>query len=412
MKQRLRIWLAGENSNSTLWFIPQSLQARLLLILGACLLIVLSQWPGLDMIENFIHAKHDFSLSVPNQLTRVIYKNSGGEGIISTNSNELRNFREGKTISGNSIGQPENQYSRITGKMRADISINNFKYAFLYLIFIVVFPVIIVRQAMKRLAALVAVAESLSPAELGPVLDERGPTEVRAVARALNGMCNRISEHLNERIQVLSAFSHDMQTPITRMRLRAEMADDFPDRRKFLRDLDETEQLVREGIAYARGVHVNEEAVANIQVFSFIQMVALDYQDTGQPVFVSECEEGILRTKPRALRRIMTNLIDNALKYSGEAEIAAIWIGNGRLLVSVMDRGPGIDEDKLQVVKRPFVKLQRSSFRKTSGAGLGLAIAEQLAESISGLIELRNRDGGGLIAEISLAHLQHDSQAA
>jgi len=267
--------------------------------------------------------------------------------------------------------------------------------------------VLVIRQSIKPLTRLAAAAEALMPDNPGPALDENGPSEVRELTRAFNSLSERITHHLNDRLQVLTAFSHDMQTPITRMRLRAEMAPEFPDRLKFLRDLEETERLIREGIAYARGIHLQEEKMATIEISSFIQTIAMDYQDTGRAVSVISDLADRIRTRPRTLRRILSNFIDNALKFTNHAEIDAHWTIDGQLAISVMDRGPGIEESQLEAVRKPFVRLRQAQHRETPGIGLGLAIADQLAKTAGGTLNLRNRPGGGLVAEIVIKDTGH-----
>ena len=130
--------------------------------------------------------------------------------------------------------------------------------------------------------------------------------------------------------------------------------------------------------------------------------MAYDYQDTGKAVTVAELGDGAIVTRPHALRRILTNLIDNALKFGGSAEIEVQRRPEGTVTIKVLDRGPGIPEDQLEAVLQPFFRLEQSRSRDTGGTGLGLAIAQQLATVIGGSLTLRNRDGGGLAAELSL----------
>ncbi len=259
-----------------------------------------------------------------------------------------------------------------------------------------------VRLAIRPLGALAAAADALDPSRQGSPLNEDGPNEVAHAARAFNAMRDRIAHYLEERVQILAAISHDLQTPITRMRLRADMADDSPEKDKLVGDLREIERLVQDGIAYARSSHGNGEKNSRIDLASFIDSIAYDYQDTGKAVSVTGIVQGTVLTKPHALRRILTNFIDNALKFAGAAEISVERSGEGNIIIAVMDHGPGIPDDKLESVMQPFYRLETSRNRDTGGTGLGLAIAQQLAVPIGGMVRIYNRDGGGLAAEISL----------
>jgi signal transduction histidine kinase len=186
------------------------------------------------------------------------------------------------------------------------------------------------------------------------------------------------------------------------MKLRAEIAEDSVEKDKLVQDLAEIERLVREGVAYARSAHGNTEKSSRIDIGSFIESLAYDYQDTGKAVTVSNKIEGAIVTRPHALRRILTNLVDNALKFGGAAEISVKMDATGPMLIKVLDRGPGIPEDQLEAVLQPFFRLEQSRNRGTGGTGLGLAIAQQLSLAIGGSLQLRNHEGGGLSAEISL----------
>ncbi|MBP0580395.1 HAMP domain-containing histidine kinase [Labrys sp. LIt4] len=259
-----------------------------------------------------------------------------------------------------------------------------------------------VRQAIRPLGALAAAAEALDPNGKSAPLSEEGPSEVAHAARAFNGMRERIAHYLEERVQILAAISHDLQTPITRMRLRADMADESPEKDKLVRDLREIERLVQDGIAYARSSHSSGEKAARIDLASFIDSIAYDYQDTGKAVSVIGYVDGVASTKPHALRRILSNFIDNALKFAGAAEVGVERKADGRTVIAVMDRGPGIPEDMLKAAMQPFFRLEQSRNRETGGTGLGLAIAQQLAGTIGGTVRLYNRDGGGLVAEVAI----------
>lgn len=259
-----------------------------------------------------------------------------------------------------------------------------------------------VRQATRPLARLADAAHTLNPAGDGERLQEGGPTEVAHAVSAFNAMQDRIAQYMRERLQILASISHDLQTPITRMRLRAETMDESPEREKLIDDLGQMQHLVREGIAYARSAHGASEAPARTDLNAFLDSLVCDYVDTGQPVSFGGRIDAPVMTRPHALRRIVANLVDNALHYAGAAEVELGTAPDGHVLIHVRDRGPGIPEDELHKVLEPFYRLEASRNRDTGGTGLGLAIAQQLADSIGASLELRNRKGGGLEAIVRL----------
>lgn len=257
-----------------------------------------------------------------------------------------------------------------------------------------------VRIAIRPLARLANAVESLDPNAHPVMLDEHGPTEVAYAARAFNAMQARIAAYLKERMQLLAAISHDLQTPITRMKLRAELMDDSVEKDKLWNDLGEMEHLVREGVAYARSIHGSTEESRRIDLDSFLDSLVFDYQDMGQDVQLSGKSAAVIDTRPQALRRVLVNLTDNALKFAGAAQLQ-VDIGDG-LCIKILDRGPGIAEAELQQVMQPFYRVENSRNRSTGGTGLGLAIAQQLAMALGGSLTLSNREGGGLCAELKL----------
>lgn len=259
-----------------------------------------------------------------------------------------------------------------------------------------------VRMATRPLTQLAHAAESITPTAEGLQLNEEGPTEVAQAAIAFNTMQARISRHLKERLHILASISHDLQTPITRMRLRAEALDEGEERSKLLKDLHEMEHLVREGVAYARSAHGGAETPVRMHVGAFLESLVFDYQDVGKPVRLAESVDGAAMVRQQALRRVLGNLIDNAIKYGGGAEVGAWRSAQGALCIAVSDRGPGIPAAELEQVLQPFYRLEASRNRDTGGAGLGLAIAAQLTRAIGGELVLANREGGGLAATITL----------
>ncbi|MEL4168187.1 MULTISPECIES: ATP-binding protein [unclassified Pseudomonas] len=260
-----------------------------------------------------------------------------------------------------------------------------------------------VRIAIRPLSRLAEAVENLDPNAHPVQLDENGPREVAYAARAFNSMQARIAAYLKERMQLLAAISHDLQTPITRMKLRAEFMDDSVEKDKLGNDLDEIEHLVREGVAYARSVHGATETSCRISLDSFLDSLVCDYQDTGREVSLIGKNGAVIETRPHALRRILVNLVDNALKYAGTAEVEICGNASTGVSIKVLDRGPGIPEEILAEVVKPFYRVESSRNRSTGGTGLGLAIAQQLANAIGGSLSLRNRDGGGLCVTLDFS---------
>ena len=258
-----------------------------------------------------------------------------------------------------------------------------------------------VRTATQPLRKLADAADGLSPEQPAMPLAEDGPSEVTRAAAAFNRLQQRIDTYVKERAHILAAVSHDLQTPITRMRLRADLLDDVLLRDKLHKDLAEMQAMVEDGIAYARSAHAAQEAAQRTDLQSLVQSTVLDYTDAGRPVVLLAATPLHADTRPQALRRLLCNLIDNALKFAGSAEVGLAAHDTGWSLV-VLDRGPGIPADRLAHVLQPFVRLEDSRHRSTGGTGLGLAIAQQLAHSLGGSLHLEARDGGGLVARLSV----------
>lgn len=258
-----------------------------------------------------------------------------------------------------------------------------------------------VRRVTRSLAVLAGAAQAadLRQAEAGP--QANGPLEVRQLAAAYEGMQQRVAAHNAERTRLLAAIAHDLQTPITRMKLRAELHGDALQRDKTLRDLDEMQTLVEQGIDYARAAHAVQEPSRRFELGSLLDSLVCDATDAGQDVSLESTATVTLDSKPLALRRLVANLLGNALKFAGRAELS-VRLDQNVVRIAVTDRGPGIPEPLIGAVKAPFYRVEGSRSRDTGGAGLGLAIADELARSLGGTLELRNREGGGLAATLTL----------
>lgn len=216
-----------------------------------------------------------------------------------------------------------------------------------------------------------------------------------------NTMQAQIRRQIDERTQMLAAIAHDLKTPLTRMRLRLELIDEDALRNKFSEDLGAMKSLIDEGLDFARSVDAQEQA-QRIDLSALLDSLCEDARDTGQAV-AFKGEAGIIIPWANALRRgVPQNLMDNAVKYGGDAEVSVSRHG-GEIAVRVRDHGPGIPPDQLENVLKPYFRLEGSRSRETGGTGLGLAIAADLVNAQGGRLKLRNHPDGGLEAEVRIA---------
>ncbi len=266
------------------------------------------------------------------------------------------------------------------------------------------FTWVAVKLATQPLARLERAANSLGSDLRGELLPEDGPTEVARAATAFNAMQRRIAGQAAERIQILAGISRRLQTPITRMRLRADFLGDGDAGEKLQGDLQEMQTLVKQGLALARWRDEVGEQRCQTDLHALIDSLVCDYSDAGKPLrFAGERGVTIL-THPQALRRIMINLIDNGLKFGEDVEVAIDAGRSNGIAITVSDRGPGIPDQHLKSVFLPFYRIEASRNRETGGTGLGLAIAQQLVGALRGTLTLANRDGGGLEARLEFSH--------
>lgn len=171
---------------------------------------------------------------------------------------------------------------------------------------------------------------------------------------------------------------------------------------KLWNDLEEMQHLVREGVAYARSMHGSAEATCRVDLDAFLDSLVFDYQDSGKQVQLDGRTAAVIDTRPHALRRVLVNLIDNALKFAGAARLEVERRADGGTRIQVLDNGPGIPPGELDEVLKPFYRVENSRNRDTGGTGLGLAIAQQLTLAIGARLSLANRPAGGLCARIEL----------
>jgi len=265
---------------------------------------------------------------------------------------------------------------------------------------VIVLSLVAVRWVTGPLSSLAIAAERLGEDINRAPLPENGPTEVQRAAKAFNTMQQRLSRFISERTRVLTAMSHDLKTPITRMRLRTEMLEDEDAQARFLRDLEEMESMVTQTIEFMRDTSASEP-VQRVDVMALIESLQNDYRDTGRTVEIDGAVSDPYPGRPLALRRCIANLVENAIRYGERATIKIEDVG-GKITVRILDDGPGIPEDQLERVFEPFYRGEGSRNRETGGTGLGLGIARNIARSHGGDLVLRNREQRGLEATLTL----------
>ncbi|QDF98170.1 two-component sensor histidine kinase [Azoarcus sp. DD4] len=259
---------------------------------------------------------------------------------------------------------------------------------------------IAVRLATRPLSRMASAARALGEDPERPPMDTRGPTEVAQAAAAFNQMQQRIREHVTERTRILAAISHDLQTPVTRLRLRAELVDDENLRSRIQSDLDAMQALVKEGLAYARSMDASVPPQP-IDLNGLAEALRDDAADLGWSVSLSGHAGTPSIGRPTALRRALWNLIENGVKFGERVELNLAEHAD-RHEIRIHDHGPGLPAEELEKVFEPFYRTEASRNRETGGTGLGLAIARNLLRAQRGEIRLSNRTDGGLEALVTL----------
>ncbi|MBW6392380.1 ATP-binding protein [Billgrantia antri] len=250
-----------------------------------------------------------------------------------------------------------------------------------------------IRSVTRPLARLSRAALQLGDDLDAPPLRETGPREVVATASAFNRMQERIRDQVEERERLFSAISHDLKTPITRLRLRAEMLEDPLQRERFCASLDELDLLVKGALASVKGFDLHE-AVEPVDPRAMLEELAGELALQGGRVSISGRAE-VLPVKPLAFKRCLANLMENAVFYGRRAEVT-LDDSPQRVAIVIRDHGPGIPDAQMERVFSPFVRLEPSRSRNTGGSGLGLGISRHIARAMGGEIALANHPEGGL----------------
>jgi signal transduction histidine kinase len=265
---------------------------------------------------------------------------------------------------------------------------------------ILVVSVWAVRRVTTPLASLATAAERLGRDVNAPPLPETGTTETRQAARAFNDMQTRLRSLIENRTRLLAAISHDLRTPLTLLRLRAESVENAPERDKMLSTIAEMDAMIGTTLQFARDDSADEPRRPT-DLGALLQSVVDDMRDAGLAVRMQPAEAFVYECRPAALKRAARNLLDNAVKYgqSGTVEIRRL---SQAIEINVDDDGPGIPKQELTRVLEPFHRLEESRSRETGGVGLGLAIAQSIVQSHGGTLALSNRPTGGLRVTIAL----------
>ncbi len=258
----------------------------------------------------------------------------------------------------------------------------------------------VVRRVTRPLKNLAVNAEKFGRGEELPPVEPTGPREVRALTSSFNDMQDRLSRFVKDRTRMLAAVSHDLRTPITSLRIRAEFIDDDENREKIIETLEEMAAMTEATLRFAKDEAHTEEA-EDCDLEAMLEGLAGDQQELGHACTVKTVAAVTLSCRPVALKRALRNLIENGIRYGGAVEILAEKDPTD-VVIHIRDSGPGIPEDRLKDVFEPFVRLEESRNEETGGIGLGLAISRSIIHAHGGTIALSNRPEGGLDVEIRL----------
>ncbi len=266
------------------------------------------------------------------------------------------------------------------------------------------------RRLVVPLDALAQAATRLGIDRDAPEVRESGPAELRAISRAFNEMRERLKRFVDDRTQMIAAISHDLRTPLTRLRLRAEYIADPEQRRKLLDDIAQMEMMIAETLAFASG-DASREKRAPTDIAAMLASICDDLADAGRNASYSGPDHAVATGQPTGLRRAFTNLIENAATHGGGARVTLVERG-AAIEATIADDGPGIPEGEIEKVFAPFYRLDRSRSRDTGGTGLGLAVTRTILRAHGGDVRLANGPGRGLVATVTLPKLVEPAPAA
>lgn len=266
------------------------------------------------------------------------------------------------------------------------------------------------RALSSPLSAFARAAEDFSLSRSSAPLPENGPEEIRSAARALNRMRDRITTLMNDRTRMLAAISHDLRTPITRLRLRSEYIEDPAQRMQTVRDLDQMQSMLESVLSLLRSESPAEPTL--VDVAALLQMVCEQFSDSGFAVTYSGPDRAAFILRPNEIIRAVTNLVENATRFGTRIDVTLLTVED-QLVIDVSDDGPGIPDDRKAAMLEPFVRGEEArTMDETAGFGLGLSIAQAIVTAHDGTLELLDNAPKGLRVRLRLARAARDNSGA
>jgi signal transduction histidine kinase len=283
----------------------------------------------------------------------------------------------------------------------AEFSIASFAaWVVLSLALAIVLSVVAARRVVTPLSELSAAVDRLGPSGDDPPISPRGPREVEGIIRVFNRMRERLRRFNDDRTRMMAVMSHDLRTPLTRLRMRIEMANGLEDQQKMLDELDMMNGMVESILSFARD-DAKQEPRSLVDLSALVEGICEDAADAGEKVIFSGPRDATISCRPSAIRRAVSNLVDNAVKYGGTAAVT-LTPDAARIVITVEDEGAGIPRSEREKVFEPFYRIGDARNPDTGGVGLGLSVTRSIIWEHGGEIVLTNRKGGGLSVRLEL----------
>ncbi|TNE76154.1 MAG: HAMP domain-containing protein [Gammaproteobacteria bacterium] len=378
-------------------------------ILAAAETQFLATFPDIVSMDEVACQENDFSQHMAQRIHRSFNKIPGLDAQICVRSLDLPQF-SGKKLNTRGfdvlifVNFPDSEQSIFHAILPEGSSLladRVLAYFLLVALLTLLLAWFLIGKATAPLERLAKAADTIGVNLDSPPMDEKGPPEVARAAQAFNRMQARLARLVHGQTEMLAAISHDLRSAATRLQLRAEMLANEQERNGLMRVVSDMKQMIESVLAYVRGYESNEP-VRMVNITALAESLCDDLRDEGFPVtYESHCGVVNLLCRASVLRRGLQNIIDNAIKYGGSAHLT-FRCDTDYLVISITDTGPGIPEEQLQTVLQPFYRLEQSRNATTGGIGLGLAISQNIVQTMGGTLTLSNRESGGLQVDIGL----------